>query len=76
VASAEVVSSAKEAAKAVSAIDPATGESDVAAAVETPGDGLSGTDSSVKRLSESHLAEAEEKFLAERARATKKNGSA
>jgi hypothetical protein len=44
--------------------------------VETPGDGLSGTDSSVKRLSESHLAEAEEKFLAERARATKKNGSA
>jgi hypothetical protein len=74
-ASAEAISSAKETAKAVSAIDPSTGESNVAAAVETPGEGLSGTDSNVKRLSESHLADAEEKFLAERARAAKKNGS-
>ncbi len=65
---------AKEMAKAASAIDPLTGESDVAEATETPETGLSGTDSNVKRLSESHLAEAEEKFLAERTRATKKNG--
>ena len=64
---------AKETAKAASAIDLLTGESDVAEATETPEAGLTGTDSSVKRLSESHLAEAEEKFLEERTRATKKN---
>jgi hypothetical protein len=75
-ASAESVSDANQTAKAVSAIDPVTGESDVAVATDTPGEGLSGTDSNVKRLSESHLAEAEEKFLAERMRATRKNGAA
>jgi hypothetical protein len=74
--SAEITASAKETAKAVFAINPATGESDVDVADDAPEEGLSGTDSNVKRLSESHLAEAEEKFLAERARATKKNGSA
>ncbi len=72
---AESISIARETAKSISAIDPSTGESDVAVATDAPGEGLSGTDSNVKRLSESQLAEAEEKFLAERARATKKNGS-
>ncbi|MES2464298.1 MAG: hypothetical protein V4671_27370 [Armatimonadota bacterium] len=67
---------AKEIARAAAAINPATGESDVDVAKVNPTEGLSGTDSNVKRLSESQLAEAEDKFLAERARVTKKNGSA
>ncbi|MBC8104516.1 MAG: hypothetical protein H7Z41_18225 [Cytophagales bacterium] len=66
---------AKEGAKSIAAIDPLTGESDVAVATETPEAGESGTDSSVKRLSESQLAAAEEAFLAERARSAKKSGA-
>lgn len=74
-ASVQAVSGAKEIAKAVATINPETGESDVAAATETPGEDLSGSDSDVKRLSESNLAEAEEKFLEERVRASRKNGA-
>jgi hypothetical protein len=74
--STEATSGAKATAKAAAAINPETAESDVDQATETPEEGMSGSDSSIKRLSESQLAEAEEKFLAERSRATKKNGSA
>ena len=70
----EAPSDAKATAKAASAIDPTTGESDVAVATEIPETGESGSDSSIKRLSESQLTAAEEQHLAERARAAKKNG--
>lgn len=70
----EVTPDTKAIAKAASALDPATGESDVTVATEVLEAGQSGSDSSIKRLSESQLAAAEEAHLAERTRATRKNG--
>ncbi len=66
---------AKAIAHAAQAIDPATGESDVARAdKKAEGDSESGTDSAVKRATAAELDAAEEAFLQQRASANGSNG--